>query len=177
MRRIYGDSPLHLLAQLVAIALAGYAASRVLVEGGPWPALLTWFVGAALGHDLVLLPLYALADTAAQFRPLRRARPLPAVAGVPWINHLRVPVGLSLLLLLVWWPLILSDAPGTFTAATGLTTSVYLGRWLGISGVFLLASAAVYAVRLRRAARPAGTPTRGVDSAAGRLDDVPERSG
>jgi hypothetical protein len=151
MRRLYGDSPLHLLAQLVAVAIAGYAASRVLVEGGPWFALLTWFVGAALGHDLVLLPLYALADSAGQFRLLHRSRPPPAVAGVAWINHVRVPVGLSLLILLVWWPLVLSDAPGTFTAATGLTTSVYLGRWLGITGAFLLVSALAYAARVRRA--------------------------
>jgi hypothetical protein len=151
VRRLYGGSPLHLLAQLVAVAIAGYAASRVLVEDGPWFALLTWFVGAALGHDLVLLPLYAVADSAWQFRPLRRSRPLPAVAGVAWINHVRVPVGLSLLILLVWWPLVLSHAPGTFTAATGLTTSVYLGRWLAVSGVFLLVSAVIYALRVRRA--------------------------
>ncbi len=148
MRRRYGDTPLHLLAQLVAFALAGYAASRALADGGPWLALGIWFVGAAIGHDLVLWPLYALTDTVAQLRARRRTRPLPAPRGVPWINHVRVPVGLSLLLLLVWWPLVLDDAPGTFTAATGLTTAVYLGRWLGVSGAFLVASALVYAVRL-----------------------------
>lgn len=150
-RRLYRDNPLHLFAQIIALALAGYAAGRVPLESDVWVKMLIWFVGAALGHDLVLYPLYALADSAAHFRLFRRARPLPQVAGVPWINYLRVPVGLSLLLLLVWWPLILSDAPGTFFAATGLTTDVYLPRWLGITGVFVLVSAVLYALQVRRA--------------------------
>lgn len=156
MRRLYGERPLHLFAQLIAFAFAGYAASRVLFAepGAAWVAILVWFVGAALGHDLVVYPLYAIADATAHARLFRRARPLPVVAGVPWINHLRVPVAFSLLILLVWWPLILSDAPGTFFAATGLTTGVYLGRWLGITGVFLLVSGVLYAVRVRRAAAP-----------------------
>jgi hypothetical protein len=151
-RRLYGDAPLHLFAQIVAVALAGYAASRVPLESDVWWKMLVWFVGAALGHDLVLYPLYAVADSAAHLRLFRRARPLPQVAGVAWINHLRVPLGLSLLLLLVWWPLILRDAPGTFFAATGLTPDVYLGRWLGVTGVFVLVSAVLYAVRVRRVA-------------------------
>jgi hypothetical protein len=84
-RTRYGDDPLHLFAQIVAIALAGNAASRVPLESD------------------------------------------------------------------VWWPLILRHSPGTFFAATGLTPDVYLGRWLGISGVFVLVSAVLYAVRVRRA--------------------------
>ncbi|MBN9097661.1 MULTISPECIES: hypothetical protein [unclassified Pseudonocardia] len=154
-RKLYGDNPLHLFAQIITLALAGYAAGRVPLESAVWPKMLVWFVGAALGHDLVLYPLYAIADSAAHFRLFRRARPLPHVAGVPWINYLRVPVGLSLLLLLVWWPLISNDAPGTFFAATGLTTDVYLPRWLGITGVFVLVSAVLYAVAVRRAAAAA----------------------
>ncbi len=150
-RKLYGDNPLHLFAQIITIALAGYAASRVPLESDVWVTMLIWFVGAALGHDLVLYPLYAIADSAAHVRLLRRARPLPHLAGVPWINYLRVPVGLSPLLLLVWWPLILSDAPGTFFAATDLTTEVYLPRWLGTTGVFVLFSAVLYALAVRRA--------------------------
>jgi len=150
-RKLYGDDPLHLFAQIITIALAGYAASRVPLESDVWVKMLIWFLGAALGHDLVLYPLYAIADSAAHFRLFRRARPVPHVAGVPWINYLRVPIGLSFLLLLVWWPLILSDAPGTFFAATGLTTDVYLPRWLGITGLFVLVSAVLYALAVRRA--------------------------
>ncbi|MBW0116526.1 hypothetical protein [Pseudonocardia abyssalis] len=155
-RRFYGERPLHLLLQLAAIGLAGYAASRVLAEGAPWFALLTWFVGAAVLHDLVFLPVYAFADATAQSRLFRRRRPLPAASGVAWINHLRVPVAFSGLLMLVWFPLILGGREDAFTGATGLGTDVYLGRWLGVTGVLFVGSALVYAVRVRRAARAVG---------------------
>lgn len=158
MRRGYAEGPVHLLAQLGAFAVAGYAASRVLVEGGPWLALAVWFLGAVVGHDLVLFPVYAAVDAAGQFRLLHRSRPLPAVAGVPWINHVRVPVALSGLLLLVWFPLILGGRAQAFLDTTGLGTEVYPGRWLGVSGAIALGSVLVYAVRLRRATRRAAGP-------------------
>lgn len=94
-RRLYGAGPLHVLALLGCFAVVGYAATRVLAEGGPWLALLTWFVGAAVAHDVVLYPLYAVADVTAHARVFRRHRHPPSVCGVPWINHLRVPVALS----------------------------------------------------------------------------------
>lgn len=147
----FGD-PLALLALVGCFALAGYAASRV-VAAGPWLGIAIWFVGAAIGHDLVLYPLYALADTAAQGRRRRRDRPLAAVAGVPWINYLRVPAGLALLLLAVWFPLILGAGAGPYQGAAGLGTGVYLGRWLAVTGVLFLGSAVVYALRVRRVIR------------------------
>lgn len=152
-RRGYGASPLHLLALLASFALAGYAVTRVLADDGPLLAIGIWFVGAAVGHDAVLYPLYAITDLAAHNRLLGRHRPPPDLAGVPWINHLRVPVGLSALLLLVWFPLILGGRDEAFAAATGLHTDVYLGRWLGITGALFLGSAVVYAVRIGRSAR------------------------
>src|ERR1051326_8323919 len=105
MRRLlrwYGAGPLHLLAFLGCFALAGYAAAR-LVPSRPL-GVAAWFVGAVIGHDLVLLPLYSLADRSA-YAALRPSPPeLPALA---WINSLRVPAALSGLLLLLWFPLIL----------------------------------------------------------------------
>ena len=89
---------------------------------------------------------------------------------MPGINYLRVPVGLSLLLLLVWWPLILGDAPGTFFAATGLTTDVYLPRWLGVTGVLFLASAAAYALKIRRTTRAVRAETPVEDPPNGNLE-------
>ncbi|MGQ4362233.1 hypothetical protein [Streptomyces sp. SAS_272] len=56
-----GPFPLLLLA--CSFALAGYAGVRLLADD--WFAVALWFVGAALLHDLVLLPLYAMADRAA----------------------------------------------------------------------------------------------------------------
>lgn len=72
---------------------------------------------------------------------------------MPWINHLRAPVALSALLLLVWFPLILGGRADAFRGATGLGTEVYLGRWLAVTGVLILISALVYALRVRRSRR------------------------
>ena len=153
-RRHYGASPLHLLALLSSFALAGYAVTRVLADHGPLIDIGIWFVGAAIGHDAVLYPLYAITDIAAHNRLLKRHRPAPSLAGVPWINHLRIPVALSGLLMLVWFPLILGGRDDGFAAATGLHTFVYMNRWLGITAVLFLGSAIVYAVRLGRAIGP-----------------------
>jgi hypothetical protein len=106
MRRLlrwYGANPLHLLALIGCFLVAGYAADR-LVPSNPLGVGI-WFLGAVVGHDLVLMPLYSLADwpAAAVFR--HRAARLPSA--VPWINYLRVPAVLSGLLFLVWFPLIL----------------------------------------------------------------------
>lgn len=146
----YGANPLHLLAMLACFALTGYVAAQVF-EIGAWRAIALWLIGAAVVHDFVLYPLYALADL-----PLRRrARPgsLPAVS---WRNHLRVPLALSGLLLLLWFPLILGLPEATYAAATGMTTAPYLARWLLVTGVLFAGSAVGYAYRLRRARRAAG---------------------
>ena len=143
--RWYGAGPLHLLALLASLALTGYAVQRLVTEQPLKVAV--WFIGAAVAHDLILLPLYSIADLSARSVLSRRPEPVPAV---PWINHLRVPAFLSGLLLLVWFPLILRlSAP--YEGATGLSIDVYLGRWLAITGVLFAASAVALAVRLRRA--------------------------
>ena len=61
LRRWYGDSPLHLLALLASFALAGYAVQAV-VAAGQWRGFAVWFAVAIVGHDLLLFPLYSLAD-------------------------------------------------------------------------------------------------------------------
>ncbi|GAB3959855.1 hypothetical protein GCM10029978_007770 [Actinoallomurus acanthiterrae] len=161
----YGADPLHLLALLACFALAGYAASRV-ADAGIWVGFVIWFVGAAIVHDLVLFPLYALADVAVQRRPWGRRRPGPHVRWRPWINYVRVPAGLSALLLLVWFPLILRQSGETYRKAVGLGLSPYLGRWLLVTGLLFAGSAITYAVRLRstaaaqRGPRPKRRPER-----------------
>jgi hypothetical protein len=164
----YGADPLHLLALLACFALAGYAAGRV-VAAGIWVGFAVWFVGAAVLHDLLLYPLYALADVAAQRLPWRRrahrasrGRPRGSVPWPPWINYVRVPLGLSGLLLLVWFPLILRRADERYRASVGLDPSPYLGRWLLLTGVLFAGSALAYALRLRRgrAGRRAAADTR-----------------
>ena len=61
VRRFYGAHPLHLLVLLGCFALARDAALHTATDRD-WPWILAWFLGAVVGHDLVLFPLYALAD-------------------------------------------------------------------------------------------------------------------
>ncbi|MFD8646131.1 hypothetical protein ACFV14_38200 [Streptomyces zaomyceticus] len=154
LRRRYGASPLHLLLVLASFALAAYAGVRLLK--GDTLGVALWFVAAALLHDLVLLPLYVVTDRAAQrlFREIPGSRP-PR----PSVNHVRVPLFVSGLLLLVWWPLILGRVDH-YTAYTGLPADGFLERWLLITAALFLASAVVLLVRRwhesaprRRAAR------------------------
>ena len=152
MRRLlrwYGASPLHLLALLACFGLAGYAAAR-LVSSRPL-AVVVWFAGAAVGHDLVLVPLYSLADRSALAVLRHRAPQLPAA---PWINYVRVPAALSGLLLLVWFPLILR-LRSPYHASTTLSADPYLWHWLAVTGTLFLLSAVAFALRLRSRSRAA----------------------
>lgn len=143
-RARYGAGPLHLVGMLACLALALYAVTRVLADTVPLLAVLVWFVGAAIVHDLVLFPVYVLAG-----RALRT-------------NWVRVPAALSALLLLIWFPLVLGGMGAAFEGATGLSTGVYLGRWLAVTAVLFAISGAGYGVwRLRRHQRP-GPPTSSV---------------
>ncbi|MFJ7147557.1 hypothetical protein ACIQVT_05040 [Streptomyces sp. NPDC100445] len=145
--RWYGSGPLHLLVLIASFALTGYAMLRLFAVQ-PW-GVAVWFVGAAVLHDLILLPLYSLADLSAVSVLRHRAVGRPTV---PWINYLRVPAFLSGLLLLVWFPLVLRLAV-PYSDDTGLSDSVYLGRWLAITGVLFAASAVAFTVRVRRMRR------------------------
>ncbi|RSS03965.1 hypothetical protein [Streptomyces sp. WAC00469] len=142
--RWYGSSPLHLLVLIASFALTGYAMVRLFALR-PLGVVL-WFVGAAVVHDLILLPLYSLVDRSAQAVLRHRAPRMPCP---PWINHLRVPAFLSGVLLLVWFPLVFALSR-PYPEATGLPIDVYLGRWLALTAVLFLASAVAFAVRLRR---------------------------
>lgn len=143
-RRAYGAGPLHLLALLGCFGVAGAAALQVSDD----PLRLryaAWFIGAAVAHDLVLFPLYALLDRSAGSLLHRRRRPAPGS-----VNYVRVPTLLSGLLLLVFLPVILQRSEPAYGAASGLDQDPYLGRWLAISGALFLVSAVLYALRGRR---------------------------
>ena len=174
MRRLmrwYGANPLHLLAMLGSFALAGYAALQLLPLGVFGIAV--WFVGAVIGHDLLLMPLYTLADrsAAAVFRHIP-----PKLPTVQWINYLRVPAALSGMLLLIWFPLIFR-LPTRFPDTTTLSLDPYLWHWLAVTGALFLLSAVTLALRLRadrirakartRSRRRSGTGLRGRREAGG----------
>lgn len=144
--RIPVGSPLQLLLLACSFALAGYAGVRLLA--GDWFRVALWVVGAAVLHDLVLLPLYAAAD--------RAVVRLTAAAGRrTWAMYVRVPAALSGLLLLVWFPLISGRADRAYRLAAGLPADGFLARWLLITAALFGGSAVVFVVRLRPAAKAA----------------------
>ncbi|MEV6678951.1 hypothetical protein AB0N09_19165 [Streptomyces erythrochromogenes] len=151
-RHHYGASPLHLLLVLASFVLALYAGIRLLK--GDAVGVTIWFVGAALLHDLVLLPLYSVTDRAAQYLWHAGAGAAPA-GGLsrPSINYFRVPAFVAGVLFLVWWPLILQHG-GHYTASTGLPADGFLARWLLITAGLFIASAAVLIVRTWLRLRP-----------------------
>ncbi|MFJ4910853.1 hypothetical protein [Streptomyces sp. NPDC088726] len=162
-RTLYGASPLHLLLVLCSFALTGYAGVRLLGGAEPWKVVI-WFIGAAFLHDLVLLPLYTVTDRAAQTVLGERREPSAAGgAGRPvqgWINHVRVPVFLSGLLLLTYFPLILGRVSRRYTLYTTLSADVFLGRWLIITAVLFALSAVALLIRMSRSrTRGPGTGT------------------
>lgn len=141
-RRRYGAAPGHLVALLGCFAVTAYAASRLLDDLPVLLRITVWFVGAAVVWDLVLGPALALGD--------RLLRPLGGLR-VPALNYVRVPGLVSLLLLVVWLPVILQRSETVFRVKTGLTQDPYLGRWLALTGGLFVVSATLYGVALLRA--------------------------
>lgn len=132
---------------LACLALSAYAASRLLDQLPVLTRIAIWFVGVAVVWDLLLGPLVALADRG--LRPLHRVR----LRGVAALNYVRIPAGISALLLLVWAPLVLERSAAVFERKSGLDPSVYLGRWAGVTLALAVLSALAYAVAVLRAER------------------------
>ena len=136
-------SPFQILLLLCSFALAGYAGVRLLA--GDWFGVALWFVGAALLHDLVLLPLYAVADRAV-------VRGLGAAGRRAWVLYVRVPAAFSGLLLLVWFPLISGRVDRRYRSVAGLSAEGFLARWLLITAALFGVSALLLALRPLRSA-------------------------
>jgi hypothetical protein len=130
MRR-YGSSPLHLLAHLALLPLAGWALLQI-VRLSSATRILAWLIGAIVLHDLVLLPAYATLDR------------LGARAARGAINYVRVPAGVWLLLGLVFYPDIAGRGDAAFHRVSGLHLEGYLGRWLLAGAVLFALSGLVY---------------------------------
>ncbi len=155
--RAYGASPLHLLALLACFALAGDVALHL--SGNPLVVrMLIWFAAAVVGHDLLLFPLYALADRSLHgvLRIFSAVRPHRKPV-VPPVNYIRIPLLGTGLLLLLFLPGIIRQGATTYLAATGLTQQPFLERWLLLSAVMFAVSAVLYAVRVRRATKRTGS--------------------
>lgn len=147
VRRGFRDligSPFQLLLLACSFTLAAYAGVRLL--SAEWSRVALWFVGAAVLHDLVLVPLYAGADRAV-------STVLAARGHRDRTMYVRVPAALSGLLLLVWFPLISGQVAGHYRSATALPADGFLARWLLITAALFAGSALLLLVRSLRASR------------------------
>jgi hypothetical protein len=137
MRRRYGSSPAHLVGHVLVFTLAAYAVTQIFTLGAAGNAIV-WLIGAVLVHDAVLWPIYSGADTAGR-RLLGGA-----------INYVRVPLGLSLLLGLVFVGTVSGKGGNAYRNASGQSYDGYVLRWLVVSAALFAISAAVYLVRRSR---------------------------
>ncbi len=161
----YGSNPLHLMGTIAALALAGYVVSvlgphALWNHGVWWQSIGVWFVAAVIAHDLILFPLYALADRSltgalAAVRD-RRARNQSRVSRVSPLNYLRVPTLATALSLLLFFPGIIQQGQSSYFAATGQNQQPFYGRWLLLVAALYGLSALIYAVRLAVTERRAG---------------------
>src|ERR1700712_4229492 len=107
-----GSNPALLRLLLVAATVAGYAVVHWLQAPTP-VRLLVWFAAALIGHDLIAAPVYIGIDRLI-VRGIAGADPGPVISR--WrraaINHVRFPLGLSLLLMIMWYPLIFKRSDG-----------------------------------------------------------------
>jgi hypothetical protein len=124
-----------------------------------WQSIAVWFAVAVIGHDLILFPLYALAE---RLLPKQRRDPKQAhPRRVPLTNYLRMPTLATGLTFALFFPGIIQQGAFTFHAATGLTQEPFLARWLLLTAGFYLASAVCYVVRsVMTRIRPAPRATR-----------------
>jgi hypothetical protein len=143
----YGAGPLHLIAVIASLLLSGYGILRI-NDIDNSVRVFIWILACALFHDLIALPFYSVLLRIARI-PAGAAFKTRALA-LHAYNHIRVPIAWSLLLLLVYFPLIFRMAPDEYLATTGRSVDVYLGRWLLLSAAGFVISGILYAIGLRR---------------------------
>jgi len=154
--RVYGAYPLHLLTMAAGFALLAYVVATVkpVTLWNPhswWQSIAVWFAAAVIAHDLVLFPIYALADRILWARTGRRLVRQPRVSVR---NYIRIPALGSGLTLLVFLPGIIGQGAPTYLAATGQTQQPFLGRWLLLTAAMFATSATLYLLRLALTGRP-----------------------
>ena len=158
LRRHYGAGPFHLAGAVGCLAVAGYAVTRVLGQSG-WLAIFLWFVACIVLHDLIGWPIYTAADsflTRYQHRraltmaaaPTGTARSGPDGRTVPWVNHVRFPVVISGLLLVMFFPLVLRSSNNTYESLVGYNEDAYLTNWLVVTALLCVVSVVLYVARL-----------------------------
>jgi len=164
VRRLYGERILHLLVTAGALALTGYTVMTLgvgqLVNNTVWwQSIAVWFGLAVIAHDLVLFPLYAVADRLISTRSTSRHRTRTvSVRAVALINYVRMPTLAAGLVFLLFVPGIIEQGAPTYQAATGLTQAPYLARWLLLTATFYLIARHVFSHASRWGGRGSGNP-------------------
>ena len=134
---------------LLGYIVATFKLATLWNPGVWWQSIAVWFAAAVVGHDLLLFPLYAIADRLLNVAA-RTPRNHPNIAVR---NHIRVPALGAGLTLLIFLPGIIQQGGSTYQAATGGTQQPFLGRWLLLTAAMFAISAAGYAARLAVARR------------------------
>jgi hypothetical protein len=133
-----------LLAHLALLPVCLWALVQVFSVSSAKAAqgIAIWLVAAAVLHDLVLFPVYSGLDRAARL-VLRGAR----------VNYIRIPAGLSLLLLGVFWGTVAGPGERAYHAVSGRSFDGYAARWLAATVALFGVSGVTYLARRRSAGR------------------------
>jgi hypothetical protein len=126
-----------LLAYLALLPLCVWGLLEMLTVLSPIGArrAAIWLVACVVLHDLVVLPLYTGADRAARV----------LVGGA--INYVRIPVALSVLMLVVFFGTIAEKGEGAYHAVSGRDYEGYAGRWLLVSAALFATAGLLYLLR------------------------------
>jgi hypothetical protein len=138
LARSYGAGPVHLIAHLALLPLAAWALLQIFAVDNTGRILL-WLAGAVIAHDLILLPLYSVLDRVSR-------RVLTGTA----VNYVRIPLGLALLLALVYVPQLSGRGDPQFRRVSGQGFDAPVERWLLATAALFAISGAVLLVRRRR---------------------------
>jgi hypothetical protein len=131
------------LANLLLLPLCAWALVTVFDVSSAKASMgiATWLLAAAIVHDMIVLPLYSGADRAAR-----------STLGAA-VNYVRVPAGLSLLMLLVFWGTIAGKGEGAYHGVSGRSYEGYALRWLLVSAALFAGSGLLYLLRRRSEGR------------------------
>jgi hypothetical protein len=136
-----------LLAHLALLPVCAWALVQVFSVSSAPLRIAIWMVAAVVLHDLVLFPLYTGLDRGARL-VLRGAA----------VNYVRIPAGLSLLMLGVFLGTIAGKGAGAYAAVSGQTYDGYFTRWLLVTAALFGVSGLTYLVR--RSGSPRGAAGR-----------------
>ena len=150
-RRAYGAHPLQLVLVLASFVVVGYVVqvlgvARLYDRDVWWQSIGLWFLGAAIGHDLVLFPIYAAVDRAATAVTRTRSSARRRTRAVPVTNYVRLPLLACGLLTLMFFPGVIRQGAGAYHRATGQTQEPFLLRWLILCAAILALGALAYVI-------------------------------